>query len=115
MILSVVPVRKVRDPRQLLYHYPSMNAQRYAQLVAEFHHDQMLRMAENIANGLGFLLVPACCLNWKFIAKISAERKVSVGRNAYFMLKRSEMSRRAYEKFIKYVRELQEVQEREVG
>lgn len=107
MILSVVPKRRVKDPRQLLYHYPSISAQRYAKLVANFHNDQMVKMAEEIANGLGFLLVPACCLHWKFKIDISGERKVQVGRFSFYMLKKSEMTKRAYQKFLDYIAEIQ--------
>jgi hypothetical protein len=106
MTYSVVPDRKIKDPRQLLFHFPSMNAQRYAQLVAEFHQDQMLRMAEQIAQGLGFLLIPSSCLHWKVKARIAAERKVNIGRCTYYMLKQEEIPKKSLEKFIEYIEEI---------
>lgn len=108
MILSVVPQRKVRDPRQLLYHYPSMPAIRYAQLMQEYHHDSLLRLAEDMAKGLGYLLVPSCCLHWRKKQEVALERQVNVGKNTYYMLKQEEIPPRSYKKFREYVEELQD-------
>lgn len=107
MKYSIVPERKIKDPRQLLYHFPSMNAQRYAQLMNEFHQDQLLRMAEQIAQGFGFLLIPASCLHWKFKGKIKEERKVTVGRMSFYMLKKDEIPQRSMEKYHEYIKDLQ--------
>jgi hypothetical protein len=106
MIQSIVPERKIKDPRQLLFHFPSMPVQVYAQLIAEFHSDQMLKMAEQIAHSLGFNLVPYSCLHWKVRRNIAAERKVKIGRCSYFMLKPSEMPQRSLEKFQEYLEEI---------
>jgi len=108
MMLSVVPVRQVRDPRQLLYHYPSLPAVRYAQLMQEYHHDSLLRLAEDLSRRLGYLLVPSSCLHWRKKQEIAIDRLVSVGKNTYYMLKREEMPEKAYQKFLEYVEELQD-------
>lgn len=107
MELTIVPDREVKDPRQLLYHYPNLPAQRYAQLIAAFHHDDKLKMAESIARGLGCLLVPSCCLHWKFKRR-NAERRVQVGYSTYYVVKRDDLTDKAYQNYLAYVRSVQE-------
>lgn len=106
MKLTVVPQREVKDPRHLLYHFPRLSAQRYAQLIADFHNDDKLRMAESIAAGLGCLLVPSCCLHWRFKQNHSA-RRVQVGYQTYYVVKREEITDGAYQKYVDYVNKLQ--------
>ncbi|MED2258277.1 hypothetical protein ABEO98_21655 [Brevibacillus parabrevis] len=105
---SIVPVRRVRDPRQLLFHYPSIPVVRYSQMAADFYQDQMLRMAEELAARQGFILVPACCLSWRKKQEIAAERQVSIGKHSYYMMRRDEMTKRAQEKLKAYIEQLQE-------
>lgn len=105
---SIVPQGRCRDPRQLLYHYPSIPVVRYAQLVAEFHHIQMLRLAEDIAHKQGFLLVPASVLHWRQKQEIAAERQVTVGKQVFYMMRKTELSKRALEKLQEYLEELRE-------
>ncbi len=104
--LSIVPQRKIKDPRQLLYHFPSIPAQKYAKMVATFHHDQMLKMAEKLANGLGYILVPGSCLHWKKKQEFEA-RQVNVGKFTYYTLKREEMTKQTLEKYLQYVEDIQ--------
>ncbi|MBA4535501.1 hypothetical protein [Brevibacillus halotolerans] len=98
--------RTVKDPRQLLYHYPDLSAQRYAQLVADFHHDEKLRMAERLAAGFGGMLVPSCCIHWRTRKGIPEERKVKVGYEVYCALKPEELTERTKEKYKVYLAEL---------
>ncbi|WP_232700225.1 hypothetical protein [Brevibacillus daliensis] len=98
--------REVNDPRQLLYHYPSLSAQRYAQLVADFHHDEKLRMAERLARGFGGILVPSSCVHWRIKKEIPEERKVKIGYEVYIALKQEEMTERTQEKYTSYLEEL---------
>ena len=103
---SIVPARKIKDPRQLLYHFPSIPAQKYAKMVATFHHDQMLKMAEQLARGLGYILVPGSCLHWKKKQEYE-NRRVSIGCFTFYTLKREEMTKQANDKFLQYVSEIQ--------
>ncbi|WP_016696476.1 hypothetical protein [Rhodococcus rhodochrous] len=106
MKLSIVPEREVKDPRPLLYFFPNLPAQRYAQLIANFHNDEKLKMAEQIAQVMGGLLVPSCCLHWKF-KKRNADRKVQIGYQTYYAVKRDEITANAYQKYLDYVAEIQ--------
>lgn len=108
--ISIVPERKIKDPRQLLYHFPSIPAQKYAKMVATFHHDQMLKMAEKLARGLGYILVPGCCLHWKKKQEF-ADRQINIGKFTYYTLKREEMTKQAYAKLMQYIQEIHEEEE----
>lgn len=108
MIQSIVPVRRVRDPRQLLFHYPSIPVVRYAQMAANFYQDQMLRLAEELAARQGFQLVPRICLSWRKKQEIAAERQVQIGKYSYYMVRPDELSRSEKEKLQAYIDELRE-------
>lgn len=108
MSTSIVPVRNIRDPRQLLFHYPSLPVIRYAKMAADFYQDQMLRLAEELASRQGFILVPASCLSWRKKQEIAAERQVSIGKYSYYMLRSDEMSKSAKEKLQAYIDEIRE-------
>lgn len=105
---SIVPVRRVSDPRQLLYHYPTMPVIRYAKLAADFYQDQLLRLAEDLAARQGFILVPASCLSWRKKQEIASERQVSIGKHSYYMMRHDEMTQSAQRKLQAYIEDLQE-------
>ncbi|MED4570976.1 hypothetical protein P9302_16050 [Brevibacillus agri] len=103
MRLSIIPNSDpVKDPRTLLYFYPKMPAVRFAQMVSEYHNDDKLRMAESIAHSLGAYLVPSSCLHWRFKQQ-HADRKVQVGYQTYYSLRREEMTDGAFQKFVDHV------------
>lgn len=104
--LSIVPKRRVRDPRQLLYHYPNLPAQRFAKLAQVFYHDQTLRTLENAGKGIGYLLIPSGCLHWKW-KKNHSDRQVQVGYQTFYFARREEITQRTYEKYLVYVHEIQ--------
>ncbi|MCM3593643.1 hypothetical protein M4D58_23765 [Brevibacillus borstelensis] len=108
MSISVVPNRRIRDPRQLLFHFPSIPVVRYAQMAADFYHDQMLRLAEELAHRQGFLLVPASCLGWRKKQDIAGERQVSVGKRSFYMLRRDELTSKEWDKLQEYLEELEQ-------
>lgn len=105
---SLVPNRRVRDPRHLLYHYPDMTAQRYAKLMQTYHNDQLLRQAEQLAKGTGYLLVPFCCLSWRIRKKTPQERRLQIGVNVYYFVHPTEMSRTAMDKYREYLDSIEE-------
>lgn len=84
--------KKVKDPRHLLYHYPNLPAQRYAQLIAEFHNDEKRRAFQQIAKALGCLLVPSGYLHWRWKQE-HADRRVQVGYESFYYVKRDEAER----------------------
>lgn len=106
MKMTIVPNTELQDPRTLLYFYPKMPAVRYAQLITDYHNDDKLRMAEAIAHSLGAFLVPSTCLHWRF-KQNHADRKVQVGYQTYYTLRREEMTEGAYQKFVSFVEYLQ--------
>lgn len=104
---SVVPPKSVEDPRQLLYWTPSMHVQKYAKLMQEFHNHQMMQLAETMARNFGYELVPSSCLHWEYREKFPRERRVMVGKKTFYLLKRSDHTKRSLEKYEAYVQSLQ--------
>ncbi|MFC4323694.1 hypothetical protein [Litchfieldia salsa] len=109
MKLSVVPDNfKDRDPRNLLYHFPSMPVVKYAKIMQEYCFFKQLKVAEEMAHKLGFILVPFDCMNWQRKKNFSSDRKVKIGRNSYFMMKLNELTKSENAKLRSYVDELRE-------
>lgn len=105
---SVVPDGyRDKDPRTLLYHYPSMPKILYAKKMQEFCFFYALEAAEQVAHRQGFLLVPYECIHWSRKKMFSAEgRKIKIGRRSYFLLRPNELTVTEKEKFSRYLDEL---------
>lgn len=108
-MMSVLPPKfKKRDPRQLLYHYPSMPVIKYAKMMQEYSFFHALSVAEDIAHKQGFLLIPYSCMHWERKKHFASNRRVKIGRNSYFMLKENEMTPSEKRKFKEYVNDINE-------
>lgn len=105
MSYSIVPDRENKDPRQLLYHFPSLPAQKYAKLVASFHNHQMLVLAQNIANIFGCIPVPSSCLDHR-VRKKYKDKKCAVGKEVYYFLREEEIPKPSFRRFVEYVEDL---------
>lgn len=100
------PHFKDKDPRTLLYHFPSIPAVKIAKLYQEYTFYKQLEVAEEVANNMGYLLIPYVCVHQKRREKLSQDRKVKIGRNSYFMMAKNEMTMKERKKFIEYIQEL---------
>lgn len=108
--LSVVPDHfKDKDPRNLLYHFPSMPVVKYAKLMQDYCFFRQLKVAEEMAHKLGFILIPFDCMNWQRKKQFGADRKVKIGRNSYFMMKQNELTRTEQKKLNSYIEDIREI------
>lgn len=107
MLSSVIPNRfKDKDPRTLLYHFPSLPIVQFAKMYQEYTHFKQLQLAENMAKKFGCVLVPLDCMNWKRRQKFGLDKKVKVGRNSYFIMHPNELTRLEKKKLEEYLEEL---------
>ncbi|PFZ53522.1 hypothetical protein COF76_27535 [Bacillus wiedmannii] len=104
---SVLPnTFKDKDPRNLLYFTPSLPVVRFAKLYQEFAHYKQLQLAESMARKFDCILVPLECMNWRRAKQFGHDKKVKVGRNSYFMMHPSELTRNEKRKLEEYIQEL---------
>lgn len=104
---SVVPDGyRDKDPRTLLYHYPSMPKILYAKKMQEFCFFYALEAAEKVAHKEGYILVPYECIHWQRKKVLSAQgRKIKIGRRSYFLMRPNEMTENERKKFDQYLSE----------
>ncbi|EEK59083.1 hypothetical protein PDJ82_26845 [Bacillus cereus group sp. TH43LC] len=104
---SVIPNKfQDKDPRQLLYHFPTLPAVKLAKLYQEYCFFKQLELAEDMAHKMGFILVPYECMHWQRKKAFGNDRKVKVGRNSYFMMQQNELTRTEKRKLEEYLEEL---------
>lgn len=85
---------KQKDPRGLLYLYPtSINLVAFAKQMQEFTFFQTLEVAESIAKRQGYILLPFACIHWQRAKSYGVDRKVKIGRKSFFMLKMDELTK----------------------
>ncbi|WP_017187386.1 hypothetical protein [Alkalibacillus haloalkaliphilus] len=108
MISILPPKYRAKDPRQLLYHFPSMPVVKYAKLMQEFSFNHALSVAEDVAHKNGYILVPYKCMHWER-KKRFVDRRVKIGRNSFFMMKQLELTKSEKAKLDDYIEELEGV------
>lgn len=109
MSFSVLPQQKTfSDPRQLLYHFPSISAIRYSKLASEFYHRKMIEIAEEMARLNGRILVPSCCIHWKRKADIEEKYKIKIGKHMFYILEPSKLTDNEKSKLAKYIQDQNE-------
>lgn len=86
-----------------------MHPVRYTKLSREFNYWKTVDAAEQTANALGCLLVPASCLHWSRKTK-KAERRIQIGRHSFFALSRDELTDVEYAKYLDECSRNQEAQ-----
>lgn len=90
---------KKKDPRSLLYLYPeSVNFVAYAKKMQDFSFYQTLEVAEDMAKRQGFFLLPWECIHWERAKRFGPDRKVKIGRNSFFLMKLTELTKKEKEK-----------------
>lgn len=104
---SVVPAGyRDKDPRTLLYFYPSMPKVLYAKKMATFAFYYALDAAEQVAHRLGYVLVPYECLHWARRKTFAAQgRKIKIGRRTYYLMRQNEFTKNEKRKFDLYLSE----------
>jgi hypothetical protein len=104
---SLVPENyKKNDPRALLYHFPnSCNMVVYAKKMQEFSFYQALQSAEDVAHSQGLILLPWSCIHWQRAKSYGVDRKVKIGRNSYFLMRITELTKSEKQKLEMYVEE----------
>lgn len=104
--LSLVPIKyKDRDPRALLYNFPSLPKVKFAKLMNEFYFYKALEAVEEAAGKLGFILVPRTCMHWKRCRDYSEDRKVKCCGKTFFMMKVEELTMNEIDKLENYIEE----------
>lgn len=85
---------KKRDPRGLLYLYPtSINLVAFSKQMQTFSFYQTLEVAETIAKRQGYILLPFSCIHWQRAKSYGADRKVKIGRKSFFMMRMDELTK----------------------
>ncbi|MBM4765462.1 hypothetical protein [Bacillus sp. B15-48] len=98
---------KKKDPRPLLYLYPnSLNVVACAKKMQEFSFYQTLEVAEDLAKRQGFILLPWECMHWQRAKNLGVERKIKIGRKAFFLMKLNELTKTEKRKLEMYLSEL---------
>lgn len=107
---SLIPLKykdKSKDPRSLIYLYPqTVNIVAYAKKMEKFAFYQALDAAESVANTQGFILLPYECIHWERAKKYGLERRVKIGRNSFYLMRLSELTKTEKSKLIDYVSEV---------
>lgn len=105
---SIIPKDyKLKDPRPLLYLYPeSVNLVAYAKQVQEFSFYQSLKVAEDLANRQGYLLLPFNCMHWERAKDYGPDRKIKIGRRSFFLMKIDELTKTEKRKLNMYLEEI---------
>jgi len=104
--VSIVPPEYIeKDPRTLLFHAPDIPPVVYAKKMQVFTFYYAVKAAENASRAAGFMLVPSSCMNWYRKQKLADNRKVAIGRNAFFMMRESEMTNTERKKLLEYLQE----------
>lgn len=86
-----------KDPRALAYHCRKSIIQNegnfiaYVRQLQSFYHYQNLDVAEQMARITNSILVPTDCLHWRRAAHFN-DRRVQIGKNAFYLMKEHEMT-----------------------
>ncbi|WP_037580981.1 hypothetical protein [Sporolactobacillus terrae] len=105
----IPPDYKKKDPRPLLYLYhDTINVVAYAKKMQKFAYYQTLEVAEDLAKRQGFILLPWDCIHWQRAQAVAADRKIKIGRRAFYLMKISELTKREAQKLENYLMQLKE-------
>ena len=99
---------KRKDPRQMAYNYANTirNTENglviYNRYVQQFIYYHSLDTAEQVARAFNYILVPSCCIHWRR-AKHFKNRRVLVGREAFYTMGLSELNKTELKKLLEYM------------
>lgn len=105
---DIVPYQKVKkDPRQLLYHFPSLPTIKYAKMMDVYSHNKAIKAAQDVANSLGYLLIPFPCVHQKRAKKKELDnKKIRIGRSPFYLFKIDELTTNEKTKLINYITDI---------
>lgn len=110
---SIVPPDfKEKDPRGLAMLFP--NAIRndnqsfigFIKKMQVFDFYNSLSMFEEYAHANGFLLLPASIMHWRRRNVLGVERRVRVGRNAFYLVRENEMTEREKDMLLNHIKDV---------
>lgn len=99
--ISLVDHTKLRDPRGLLFKFPSISAVRYKYISDRFYRNYTLYVAEKIARMFGCYLVPAACVHH---TRKRADRRIMIHGYSYYVRHPHEMNNTEMNKFLEIAR-----------
>lgn len=104
---SIVPKKfGEKDPRELIYHFPSFPIVKYAKIMQVFTFNTALKVAEELANKQGYLLLPFCCIHWQRAQKFGTERRFKIGKKTFYLMQPKELTKTEKNKLIMYIEEI---------
>ena len=112
--LTIVPANyKEKDPRQLAYNFPNFIRDTeqglviYNKYVQKFIYFQGVEAAETVAKMFGCILVPTRCIHWRR-TKLFTDRRVAVGREAFYIVKKHELIKNEIDRLKEYIEEMRD-------
>jgi len=97
---------KSKDPRNLLYHFPSLPVVKYAKLMQTWSFYQALGVAEDLAHRQGYVLLPSFCMHWQRVQKHGPDRRVKIGRNSFYLMRLKELTKTEKNKLENHIEEV---------
>jgi hypothetical protein len=76
---------QIQNPYQVLYHNPHLHAQKFAKMVAKYHHQKDVEMLNTIGNLTNRLLCSGSEMNWRQRDKYK-DWGFQVGRKKFYLL-----------------------------
>lgn len=96
---SLVNAKKIKkDPRNLVYLFPSIPATEYKRRTDDYYRYVCLQALEKVAAMTGKIVVPAVCIHWERKKKL-ADRRVKLFTKTYYIVEQNEISQTEYEKY----------------
>lgn len=99
---------KRKDPRQMAYNFADTirNTEKglviYNRYVQQFIYYHSLDTAEQVAKAFNYILVPSSCIHWRR-AKHFKDRRIMVGREAFYTVTPSELNKNELKKLKEYM------------
>lgn len=102
-MITIVAHDKVKnDPRQLVYHFPSIPNVKMSKILNRYFYYRSVRIGEEIAQITGHLFVPAEVMHWRR-KNIYVDRRVCISGRYYYVLLESEMTKGEKEKYAELI------------
>lgn len=111
---SLVPIDfRLKDPRQLAFLYPDNIISSKQKFIAYnkkmqtfiFYHS--LDVAEHMAKLMDYILLPSTCIHWRRAKALGDKRRVTIGRNIFYLVKYQELNKNEINKLLNYADEIQ--------
>ena len=103
-----------KDPRQVAFMYPQsiISSQQkfiaYNKKMQMFVYYHSLDVAETMAKLMNYVLLPTSILHWRRAKQLGADRRVRIGRNIFYLVKRSELTSKEVARLVEYAEEIRQ-------